>query len=102
MSEQKDKLVGYEEYKDRQNKMRTIAAEMNVGIDEHAEHFVIPVRDEAGNETGQIMLAARETIPIVDENGRPMENVKIKIAIEVSKQYPNLSLRDALRKAGKL
>jgi len=103
MTEQKREVSGYEEYHARQKWARNLAKEMGVSIDEGAEHFIIPVRDEFGNEISQIMLAARERIPLIDENGCAIQNSPDeKTAIEASKLHPNLSLCDALRKMGRL
>jgi hypothetical protein len=108
MSKEKEHIDHtYDEYQERKHWAKETAKKFDILLDEGGEHFVIPVYNAEGKEIRKEKLSIRlDKIPtkvgMVEKDGKKFmmatESAGIEAAIEAVKRYPDLPLREAVKK----
>lgn len=97
----KEQISHFDEYQKRQEWACGLAKELGVEVDKGVQHFVIPIFDKDGKEIRREFLPTWERIPLkplINEPEEIKKGVPIRTAIEAVKKYPEMNLRDAVKK----
>lgn len=75
---------------------RGVAERFGIALDPNEENFVVPLRNEQGQERGKEIIPAWHTIPFKHKGA--VRQIEVEKAIQALQDHPELNLAEALEK----